>query len=51
MPITITHNVGPSDERGELVEMAGKNCRNPLNKKKTLMTFLSYSIILKGKKL
>ena len=51
MPITITHNVGPSEPKGEFVEIAGINYKNPLTKKKTLMTFLSYSIILRGKKL
>ena len=47
----MTHNVGPSEPKGEFVDIAGINCKNPLTKKKTLMTFLSYSIIQRGRKL
>lgn len=47
----MTHNVGPSEPKGELVDIAGINCKKPLIKKKTFMTFLSYSMILSGRKL
>ena len=47
----MTQIVGPSEPKGLFVEIAGINYKNPLTKKKTLMTFLSYSMILSGRKL